>query len=174
MTAATRTGSDPATAADLGLDLRPAIGAGATGAEPAATATIERSTVIGPVFVREMPLASEAIFDDPVWTLRRQAGCVRFCYLPPASQTPRQHRCQPADPREATRIRPSFTTLRYGMAGYAQLGAAVPAEIAAGAEDGAEMGVFHDLSQYQRVANLRLRLDEFLRFGLEVGVVFAS
>jgi hypothetical protein len=121
-----------------------------------------------------MPLASDAIFTDLVWTLRRQVGCVRFCYLPPASQTPRQHRCQPADPRDAGRIRPIFTTLNYGEAGYAQLGTAVPAEIAASAGDGAELGAFHDLYQYQRVANLRLRLDEYLRFGLEAGVLFAS
>jgi hypothetical protein len=172
--AATTTGSDLTTVADLSLDLRPAIGSGPSGAEPGATVTVERSTVIGPVFAKEIPLASDAIFTDLVWTLRRQVGCVRFCYLPPASQTPRQHRCQPADPRDAGRIRPTFTTLNYGEAGYAQLGTVVPAEIAAGADDGAELGAFHDLYQYQRVANLRLRLDEYLRFGLEAGVLFAS
>ncbi len=174
LVAADATGSDPTTVADLGLDMRPAIGCGPTRAEPGAAVTVEQSTVIGPVFAREMPLASGAIFTDPVWTLRRQAGCVRFCCLPPGSQTPRRHRCQPADPRDAGRIRPTFTTLRYGLGGYAQLSAAVPAEIAAGADDGGEMGVFHDLYQYQRVTNLRLRLDEYLRFGLEAGVLFAS
>ena len=174
LVAAAVTGNDATTAGDLGLDLRPAIGSGPTRAEPGATVTVDRSTVIGPVFANEMPLASGSIFADPVWTLRRQAGCVRFCYLPPASQTPRRHRCQPADPRDASRIRPNFTTLRYGLAGYAQLGPAVPAEIAAGTDDGGEMGVFHDLYQYQRVANLRLRLDEYLRFGLEAGILFAS
>ena len=174
LVAAAATGGDPTTVADLGLDMRPAIGCGPTRAEPGAAVTVEQSTVIGPVFAREMPLASGAIFTDPVWALRRQAGCVRFCYLPPGSQTPRRHRCQPADPRDADRIRPAFTTLRYGLGGYAQLSAAVPAEIAAGTDDGGEMGVFHDQYQYQRVANLRLRLDEYLRFGLEAGVLFAS
>jgi hypothetical protein len=167
-------GADAVTVAELGLSLRPAIGSGATGAEPGAAATIRRSTIIGPVFVRELQLASESIFVDPVLTLRRQAGCVRFSYLPPSSQTPRRHRCQPESPREANRIRPAFTTLRYGLGAYGQLGPSVPGEIAAGAEDEAEMGAFHDLQQQQRLTNLRVRLDEYLRFGLEAGVVFAS
>ena len=168
------TAADAATASELGLSLRSAIGSGATGAEPRAVATIRRSTIVGPVFVRELPLASESIFVDPLWTLRRQAGCVRFSYLPPSSQTPRRHRCQPGNPRETNRIRPTFTTLRYGLGAYGQLGPSVPGEIAAGAEDEAEMGAFHDLQQQQRLTNFRVRLDEYLRFGLEAGVVFAS
>jgi hypothetical protein len=172
--AATGTAADPTTVTDLGLDLRPSVGSGASGAEPAASATIDRSTLIGPVYLHELTLATNALFTDPVWTLRRQVGCVRFCWLPPASQTPRRHRCQPADPRDADRIRPTFTTLRYGLPGYGQLGPAVPDEIAAGADDGAEVGAFHDLFQHQRLANLHQRLDEYLRFGLEAGVVFVS
>jgi hypothetical protein len=36
------------------------------------------------------------------------------------------------------------------------------------------MGAFRRLYQPQREINLRLRLDEYLRFGLEAGVVFAT
>jgi hypothetical protein len=36
------------------------------------------------------------------------------------------------------------------------------------------MGAFHNLYQPQRQANLRARLDEYLRFGLEAGIFFAS
>ena len=36
------------------------------------------------------------------------------------------------------------------------------------------MGVLHDLFQAQREINLRVRLNEYLRFGLEAGIVFAS
>jgi hypothetical protein len=43
-----------------------------------------------------------------------------------------------------------------------------------GAEDGAEMGVFNQLRQPQRVANLRQALEEYLRVGLEAGVRFAT
>ena len=40
-------------------------------------------------------MASEVIFTDRVRAVRRQAGCVRFSYVPPGSQTPRRFRCQP-------------------------------------------------------------------------------
>jgi hypothetical protein len=36
------------------------------------------------------------------------------------------------------------------------------------------MGVFHHLRQPQRVARLVTVLDEYLRHGLEVGVIYAS
>jgi hypothetical protein len=49
-----------------------------------------------------------------------------------------------------------------------------PAEIAAGADDGAEMGAFHDLYAPQRVGALNRALQEQLRFGLEAGIFYAS
>jgi hypothetical protein len=36
------------------------------------------------------------------------------------------------------------------------------------------MGVFHKLFQPQREHYLQARLEEYLRFGLEVGIFFAS
>ena len=36
------------------------------------------------------------------------------------------------------------------------------------------MGVLRPLNQPQREANLRIRLDEYLRFGLHAGVFFAT
>jgi hypothetical protein len=36
------------------------------------------------------------------------------------------------------------------------------------------MGAFHDLYQPQRKANLNASLSEYLRFGLEAGIFFAS
>jgi hypothetical protein len=45
-------------------------------------------------------------------------------------------------------------------------------EIAGGAEDEGEMGAFNFLANRQRLANLMTRMDEYLRFGLEAGVVF--
>ena len=71
-------------------------------------------------------------------------------------------------------MRPVFTSLRYGDAGYGQLSAHCAAEIRLGADDGAEMGAFHDLYQPQREANVRTSLDEYLRFGLEAGIFFAT
>jgi hypothetical protein len=43
-----------------------------------------------------------------------------------------------------------------------------------GADDEAEMGVFRHLHQPQREAYLRARLDDYLRFGLEAGLLFAT
>jgi hypothetical protein len=166
--------SDAITVLDLSLSIRAAIGAEQEGEGIGPAATFDRSTINGPVVIREMPLASESIFVDPVWTLRRQVGCMRFCFAPVGSRTPRRHQCQPADAHDANRIRPTFTTLRYGLPAYCQLGPACPAEVTTGAADEAEMGVFHDLYQQQRVANLRLRLEEYLRFGLEAGIDFAT
>lgn len=74
----------------------------------------------------------------------------------------------------ASRIRPAFTSARYGDPGYAQLSHSSPREIKTGAEDGSEMGVFCYLKQPQREANLRSVLDEYLRFGLEAGILYIT
>jgi hypothetical protein len=47
-------------------------------------------------------------------------------------------------------------------------------EITQGADDQAEMGAFHHLLQAQRETNLRVRLREYLRFGLDAGIIYAS
>ena len=73
------------------------------------------------------------------------------------------------------RVRPAFTILRYGQPGYGQLGSSfAPREIRTGAEDESEMGAFHDMFAPQRETNLKIRLQEYLRFGLEAGVFYAS
>jgi hypothetical protein len=152
--------------------------------------TVVNSTLVGRIHARTLPLASDSIFlarvPDaapeeprlyPVRIDRRQEGCVRFSYVAPGSRTPRRHKCQPADgarPEEQARVRPQFTSLRYGDPSYGQLSTRCAAEITAGASDGSEMGAFHDLFTPQREANLRVRLDEYLRFGLEAGIFYVS
>jgi hypothetical protein len=145
---------------------------------------VVNSTLIGKVHTLILELASNTIFvasrteSDaglaPVLAARLQQGCVRFSYVPPGSRVPRQFHCRPADMEEAARVRPVFTSLRYGDAGYCQLSQRSAVEIREGADDQAEMGAFHDLYQPQRKANLRARLDEYLRFGLEAGIFYAS
>ncbi len=147
--------------------------------------TIERTTVLGEVRVKELSLASESIFSGNVESLRKQSGCVRFCYLPDiGSQTPRRYRCQPdlamaglADPEKAlvrARLVPSFTSKSYGVPGYCQLSLNCPHEIRTGAENGSEMGAFCRLMQPQREMNLRIRLAEYLPFGLEAGIIYVT
>jgi hypothetical protein len=188
---------DQNTLADLALESdRPAIAASDGGELAGPPTTLERTTVLGAVHVRELTLASEVIFTAPVTTVRRQAGCVRFSYVPEHSQTPRRYRCQPdlalTQLAEKThrksvddlsdvekdlvyaRLRPAFTSVHYGTPAYAQLGLTSPAELRTGAEDGSEMGAFNHLKQPQREANLRLRLEEYLPFGLEAGLIYVT
>jgi hypothetical protein len=136
-------------------------------------ATIERCTILGRAFVARLDLGSNSIFLEPLVVEQRASGCARFSWLAPLSQTPRRHRCQPDSGNEAW-LAPSFTALRYGLPGYAQLRLGAPVEIRAGAEDGSEMGVFSHLKQPQRQTNLRIRLDEYLPLGLVPGVVFVT
>ncbi len=160
--------------------------------------TIERSTVLGAMAVHELE-ASESIFTGAIDTARSQAGCVRFSFVPRGSRTPRRHRCQPdletrerlaaalaADPgltaaqQDAIRafvagwLVPSFGATQYGQPRYGQLRLAVPAQIRTGAADGSEMGVYCQLKQPQRESNLRIRLDEYLPFGLEAGLIHVT
>jgi hypothetical protein len=152
--------------------------------DPGARLRIENSTVIGKVFTETMELASNTIlladldeFDTwpaPVRAERLQQGCVRFSFIPPGSLLPHPHRCQPANAAEVERVRPSFTSDRYGDAGYCQLSQSCALEITRGADDQVEMGAFHSLYQHRREANLRAALNEYLRFGLEAGIFYAS
>jgi hypothetical protein len=103
-----------------------------------------------------------------VWAERTQEGCVRFCWLPPDAITPRRHRCLPS--AEHPGVLPQFTALRYGHPAYMQLRGTTPRVIRFGASDEGEIGVMHALMQPQREANLRVRLDEYLRFGLAAGI----
>lgn len=149
--------------------------------EAGGTLHVENSTIIGQVHTLMIKMASNSIFyatptpfRPAVLAKRLQQGCVRFSYLPPGSKIPRPYRCQPEKMADATRVKPMFTSLKYGDAAYGQLHKLCAKEIAEGADDTAEMGAFHQLYQPQRVANLRTRLDEYLRFGLEAGIFFAS
>jgi len=163
---------------------------GPDGTHAHASLRVVRSTVFGLVRAHAIPLAENSIFSGRVRVARTQAGCVRFCYVPPGSRTPRRHNCQPdlalstlrgndaavVAERERTemRVRPVFNSVRYGTPAYCQLAETCPAEIRRGADDESEMGVYHDLFQPQREANLRARLDEFTPAGVDAGIIFAT
>ncbi len=155
---------------------------------------VQNTTVLGRTEARQLN-SGNSLFTGLVKVARRQEGCVRFCFLPAKSATGRRFRCQPElaltaaeqaanavgetfEPSEAAavlaRVVPVFTAQAYGHPAYAQLAATCPLELRTGAEDGAEMGAFRFLQQPQRGANLRASLDEYLRFGLEAGLIFAT
>ena len=144
------------------------------GSDAGGTLEIADSTVIGTVHTLELKLASNSIFMSDVRSEKKQSGCVRFCYLPLTSVVPRRYRCQPEQENDALRVRPQFTSLRYGDPGYGQLALRTAKQIRTGADDEAEMGAFHELYQPQRETNLRIRLDEYLRFGLEAGPFYVT
>lgn len=145
-----------------------AFAAPGAGLAPGASLTLEACTVIGETHAVRLD-ASNTILLGRAEVVRRQEGCVRFSYVAPGSIVPRRYRCQPGEGAEASNV-PSFTSLRYGVAGYTQLGTRVPRAIARGADDESEMGAWHFLYAAQRVSDLATRLDEYLRVGLEAGV----
>jgi hypothetical protein len=132
----------------------------------------------------------------PVRAMRRQEGCMRFSFVPDGSVTPRRYRCQPqlaidqavaaaeaetgAPIDDSARalirsrivrwLRPGFVAQSASHPAYVQLRLAAPLEIRTGASDEGEMGVYHLVAAPQREANLRIRLEEYLRFGLEAGI----
>jgi hypothetical protein len=177
---------------------------GTDGAFAHAEIEVMRSTVFGLVRTHAIKLAENSIFNDRIAVVRSQQGCVRFCYVAPGSRTPRRYHCQPdgaevaeverardvarranapapgqaeieAAQRSArSRVRPQFNSVRYGTPTYCQLATSCAPEIKRGAHDESEMGVFHNLFQPQRNANLRARLDEYTPAGIDVGVIFVT
>jgi hypothetical protein len=187
------TSKDATTLMELALDGEGAAVAADDGADrDGAPTSLERTTVFGAVYVKELTLASEVIFDGTVHARRHQAGCVRFSFVPDGSRTPRRYQCQPDLALELAeqkaggglseeeracilaRTHPSFESTQYGDPQYAQLDEHCADEIREGAEDGSEMGAFRYLQQAQRESNLRAALKEYMRFGLEAGIFFAD
>ena len=161
-----------------------------------AVLTIRRCTVFGQIQVHAIELGENSIFNGRITVARRQYGCLRFCYVTPGSRTPSRYSCQPdlvetparaglppglpvevieqALAPERLRVRPQFNSTRYGTPTYCQLAHTCAEEIKRGADDESEMGVFHDLFQPQRKANLRVRLDEYVPAGADVDIIVAS
>ena len=143
----------------------------------------ERVTIIGALRATEIRLATDTLFLGLIEVARRQQGCIRFSHVPLGSIVPRRFRCQPAAPegasedelrRRARAVRPCFTSLRYGDPGYCQLTPNAPVAIRRGAEDESEMGVFSSLKQSYREESLRIRLQEYLRLGMEAGLLYST
>ncbi|MBS0583130.1 MAG: hypothetical protein JSS42_08520 [Proteobacteria bacterium] len=160
-----------------------------------AEASILRCTVLGAVRTHALALAGNSIFMGCIHVARSQRGCVRFCYVTPNSRTPKRYHCQPdlvraqvaadhpdlsapalaaAQEPESMRVRPTFDSTRYGNPAYCRLACDCAQEIARGADDGSEMGVYHDLFQPQREIGLQTRLREYTPAGMDAGVILAN
>lgn len=114
--------------------------------------------------------ASDCIFmgtvqkDHPTQPPPRD-GCVRFSRLPVlALGAVRMHQC--------TDKQPVFFSLAYGHYGCAVLHPAASATIRHGAEDGGEMGCYHDRHYVLRAEAVVDKLKEYLPVGLEAVLVY--
>jgi hypothetical protein len=177
---------------------RDAIGGGPGYTAPAEL-TVARSTVVGTVNVHAVTAAHDTIFCSEVKVARRQAGCMRFCFVSPESRTPRRYECQPDGALEAVdaqvaqapaakraalrasltaeaivRVAPRFVSMRYGTPAYMRLADCTPPEIARGAADESETGAYHDLFEPQRRDLLASRLADYVPAGFDAAVLFAS
>ncbi|MEP6665380.1 MAG: hypothetical protein ABJA81_02930 [Nocardioidaceae bacterium] len=157
-----------------------AAGADAVDA-PESPVSLDATTVLGAT--RALTLdASDSILDGPVEVERRQAGCLRFSYVEPGAASPRRYRCQPdlavkdeTDPARIAAVRarlsPVFTSTRYGDPAYARLDDRADIGLRTGASNSAAMGTSAELQEPQRESNVVAVMEEYLRLGLEAGVI---
>jgi hypothetical protein len=155
----------------------------------AAEAKLARATLFGGAAIDLVTLVSDVISTFEVTADKAQEGCVRFSFIPDGSRVPQPYRCQPSMALDTwaqspgvkpirsvvlARVVPSFTSRRYSDPGYAQLTAACCDEVRRGASDGGAMGAFNFLQEPQRETNLLTSLAEYLRFGLEAGILYVT
>jgi hypothetical protein len=150
---------------------------------------LDNCTVFGRTDVTAIECISNTIFTEPVLSQRRQIGCIRFSFVPPLSQVPRCYKCLPVHSSSSSggavgsnstagstgaAKKPIFVSTRYGDPGYAQLSTMTEPAIFRGADNDNEIGVFNYLRIMDRLSNLRMALDEYMRFGMTAGVFFAT
>ncbi len=140
-------------------------GNGATYAIDAQDASLEldRVTVLGDLRVHRIE-ASECIFDGAHTIRDRFAGCVRYSRVAALAGLPRNYRCA-----DGTTLR-FVSRARYDAA-YARLHEACEDAVVKGAEDGGEMGAFHDAEWGPLLEAVRRRLSEYTPAGLRAGLV---
>jgi len=153
------------------------------GLAPGGRLEMEACTVIGRVHAEQMEISNSLVLAErtgaadpwpaPLWAERRQVGCIRFSYVPTPARTPPRYECVPRDGVDPAAV-PHHTSLRFGDPAYGQLRHTTHPAIRRGADDESEMGASHELYAPQREANLAIRLDEYLRFGLQAGWFYAT
>ncbi|TWV32611.1 hypothetical protein FRZ03_33605 [Streptomyces misionensis] len=137
---------------------------------------LRRTTVIGEVHTHAVEFAENSLFTGRLRVARRGIGCLRHCFVPPGSRTPRRHRCQPdlVGAEHTETVRPLFASKRYGTPWYGQLADRCREQIRRGADDGGELGAFHDLYRPQREDGLRARLAEYTPAIADAGIFFVT
>ena len=172
----------PARGPDLDVSRSIVDGQGSAAVEAAECRVgLDQVTVIGAVTAQELS-ASDCLIDGQVSVTRTQSGCLRFSYLREGAVAPRRYRCQPdlalTDVQDLAlaaairaRLAPVFTSTTYSDPAYGRLDDRADEALLTGASNGASMGAFADLQEPQRMVNLAAVLEEYLRLGLEAGVI---
>lgn len=127
---------------------------------PQTNAQLLRTTLLGGAQFDRLS-ASEALCTGVLTVTDTQAGCFRYSAAAPGSRLPRPYRSVVLDD-----TRSLFIARAFGDPGYARLSEAAPATIARGGEDTCEIGAFSSLREQVRFANLRVKVDEYVPFGL--------
>jgi hypothetical protein len=122
---------------------------------------IERSTVFGDVSVHQL-YASDCIMTGVVTVEDNQTGCFRFSTTLSASRIPKRYR----SPLFETSPAHWFGSTEFGQPQYAQLSDVVPDSIYRGGSNRAEMGAFNSLMNAIKYDGVRLKVEEYMPFGL--------
>lgn len=144
------------------VDAGTSVGASAIAAD-SGHLTIERSTILG-VVTAEVLEASETIFMNDVTVQNRFEGCVRYSRVTRSSILPRQHRLT-----VGTEVR-FLASDRHDPA-HVRLAEDCDPTVLKGAEDGGEMGAFHDAQLTQRYEAYTRRLMEYTPAGLVSSII---
>jgi hypothetical protein len=137
---------------------------------------LERVTVLGRIEC-DVLQASECLLNDLAVVDDQQAGCIRFSRWERGSILPRRFQCVPTEaqardcPPNRRCLPAQFNSLRFGRPDYAQLGAMRQPEILSTSESGAEVGAFASELNQIRLANLQVKLREFMPVSLTAVVV---
>jgi len=137
---------------------------------------LERVTVLGRIEC-DVLQASECLLNDLAVVDAQQSGCIRFSRWERGSILPRRFQCVPTEaqardcPPNRRCLPAQFNSLRFGRPDYAQLGAMRQPEILSASESGAEVGAFASELNQIRLANLQVKLREFMPVSLTAVVV---
>jgi hypothetical protein len=149
------------------------------GTSGGAALTLNGCTVVGRVHATLLTLVTHSILwssmDKTVTSGliadRKQAGCVRFSFLPFNAVTSPPYKCVQ---QASAGVQPYLVSTNYGQPGYLKLMACTDDSIRRGADDGGEMGAYHFLLAPQRESDLEIRVQEYLPVGLQFGLIYQN
>lgn len=150
------------------------IHGGAETTPAAARLQIERSTGLGAIRADEIALLDNSLIVGPVAVNRQQSGLFRFSYATGEGEHPPRLRCLPDSSGAPSFSKEGFLSTTYGDPTYGQLSRRAAERIRMGADDGGEMGVFHDQFLPHREKALRRRLEEFTPATHQLSLLFAN